>query len=285
VEAPPTSAARLLNLSTRALCETGDSVLIPGFYVGGSGTKRLLMRAVGPGLARFGVSAPLADPHIVLKRQGDNSIVATNEDWGDNANWQDIRDTARSLYAFGLAEGSKDAALLLDLPAGGYTIVASGHGEETGVSIVELYDVSGATDGARLINISNRGFVGVGGNIMIPGFVVSDEGSRTFLIRAVGPTLSRFNVPGVLADPKIEVYKRRPGTTTDDLILTNNTWGENGDTEQIRQAAASVSAFRLNDGSADAAFVVTLPPGAYTVNAKGVGDTTGVALVEVYLVP
>ena len=279
------SDARLLNLSTRALCQTGDNVLIPGFYVSGTGTKRLLMRAVGPGLARFGVSGPLADPQIVLKRQSDNSVVATNEDWGDNANWQDIRDTARSLYAFGLAEGSKDAALLLDLPAGGYTIVASGHGEETGVSIVELYDVSGATDTARLVNISNRGYVGVGGQIMIPGFVVSEEGSRTFLIRAVGPTLGRFGVPGLLADPRIEVYKRRPGTAIDDLILTNDTWGENGDAEQIRQAATSVSAFRLNDGSKDAAFVVTLPPGAYTVNAKGVDDSTGVALVEVYLVP
>ena len=285
VNPPVANDARLLNLSTRAVCLTGDDVLIPGFYVSGSGAKRLLMRAVGPELARFGVAGPLADPQIVLKRQGDNAIIATNEDWGDNANWEDIRDTARALFAFGLTEGSKSAALLLDLPAGGYTIVASGHGDETGVSIVELYDVSGSTDTARLINISNRGYVGVGGQIMIPGFVVSEEGSRTFLIRAVGPSLTRFGVGGVLADPKIEVYKRRPGTAIDDLILTNDAWGENGDAEQIRQAATSVSAFRLNDGSADAAFVVTLPPGAFTVNAKGVGDTTGVALVEVYLVP
>jgi len=285
VQDPPASAARLLNLSTRALCLTGDDVLIPGFYLDGAGTKRLLLRAVGPELTAFGVPGALADPQMVLKRRSDDAIVASNEDWGDNANWQEIRDTAAALFAFGLQTGSKSAALLLDLPAGGYTIVASGHGAETGVSIVELYDVTGATDTARLVNISNRGFVGVGGNIMIPGFVVSAEGSRTFLIRAVGPTLSRFNVQGVLADPRIDVYKRRPGTAIDDLILTNDTWGENGDAALVRQTASALFAFSLNEGSADAAFVVTLPPGQYTVNAKGVADTTGVALVEVYLVP
>jgi len=282
---PAQSGARLLNLSTRALCLTGDDVLIPGFYIEGSGTKRLLMRAVGPELKKFGVSLALADPHMILKRMSDGAVVATNDNWGDNANWPEIRDVARNLYAFGLTEGSTSAALLMDLPAGGYSIVASGQENQAGVSIVELYDASESSDQTRLVNISNRGYVDVGGNIMIPGFVVSEEGSRTFLIRAVGPTLSRFSVPGVLADPKIEVYKRRPGTAIDDLILTNDTWGENGDAEQIRQTASALHAFGLTEGSADAAFVVTLPPGAYTVNAKGVGDTTGVALVEVYLVP
>jgi hypothetical protein len=120
---------------------------------------------------------------------------------------------------------------------------------------------------------------------MIPGFVVSEDGSRTFLIRAVGPTLARFNITGFLPDPWFEVYKRRPGTGTDDLVLSNDTWGENGDAEAIRQAALTVRAFRLNDGSADAALLVTLPPGAYTVNAKGKASDTGVALVEVYLMP
>ena len=285
IKSDATSAARLLNLSTRALCLTDDDVLIPGFYIQGAGTKRLLMRAVGPELAKFGVSGTLADPQIVLKRQSDGEVLATNDNWGDNANWEEIRDTARAIYAFSLTEGSKSAALLTDLPAGGYTIVASGHGEETGVSIVELYEVQGTDDVARLVNISNRGYVGVGGDIMIPGFVVSNEGSRTFLIRAVGPSLARFNVSGVLADPMIEVYKRRPGTAIDDLILTNDTWGENGDADQIRTTAAALHAFKLNEGSTDAAFVVTLPPGAYTVNAKGKDGATGVAIVEVYLVP
>ena len=289
VEAAPASDARLLNLSTRALCQTGESVLIPGFYIDGAGSKRLLMRAVGPELARFNVANPLPDPVMVLKRfdTATNAYVdvATNDNWGDNANWQEIRDTTAALFAFSLQTGSADAALLMDLAPGGYTIVASGKGEATGVSIVELYETNGEAESARLINISNRGFVGVGGEIMIPGFVVSDTGSRTFLIRAVGPTLDRFTISGFLEDPWLEIYKRRPGTTTDDLVLSNDTWGENGDAETVRQAALAVSAFRLNEGSADAALVVTLPPGAYTVNAKGKGSATGVALVEVYLMP
>ena len=285
VDDPPPSDARLMNLSTRALCQTGDSVLIPGFFIQGTGTKRLLMRAVGPELLRLGVPGVLADPQMVLRRRSDDSVVATNDDWGDNANWQEIRDAAQSVFAFSLAQGSADAALLLDLPPGGYTIVASGQGDQTGVAIVELYELSGSSETTRLTNISNRGHVGVGGNIMIPGFVVSNDGSRRFLIRAVGPSLARFGVTGLLADPVMEIYKRRPGTATDDLILTNDTWGENGEAEDIRQAAVAVSAFRLEDGSADAALLVTLPPGAYTVNARGKDGSTGVAIVEVYLIP
>ena len=284
VPTPTASAARVLNLSTRALCQTGENVLIPGFYIQGTGTKRLLMRAVGPELAKFGVGNFLPDPQLVLRRASDKEIVATNDDWGDGPA-DDIRAAARAVYAFGLTDGSASAALLVDLPAGGYTITASGKGEETGVSIVELYEIAGASESTRLVNISNRGHVGVGGNIMIPGFVVSEEGSRTFLVRVVGPSLARFGVQGVLVDPMLEIYRRRPGTAIDDLILTNDTWGENGDAAAIKSTATAVQAFSLLEGSQDAAFVVTLPPGAYTVNAKGVGDTTGVAIVEVYLVP
>jgi subtilisin family serine protease len=284
VAAPPVSDARVVNLSTRALCQTGDNVLIPGFYISGAGTKRLLMRAVGPELAAFGVAGVLADPQVVLRRAGESTVLASNDDWGTGGA-DAIRAAGRSVYAFDLAEGSKSAALLMDLPAGGYTLTASGKGDTAGVSIVELYEVSGGSESSRLINISNRGHVGVGGNIMIPGFVVSEEGPRTFLIRVVGPSLAQFGVSGVLADPKLELYKRRPGTAIDDLLFTNDTWGENGDAAAIRQTATAVHAFGLVEGSRDAAFVVTLPPGAYTVNAKGMDDTTGVALVEVYLVP
>jgi len=288
----PLSDARLLNLSTRALCQTDDNVLILGFVVQGTGTKRLLMRAVGPELAAFAISNPLPDPQMILVRQSDRSTVAANDNWADNTNAADIVTAAASAWAFSLDAGSASATLLMDLTAGAYTIVSSGNSATgsvlEGVAIVELYEISppvGTTDDTRLVNLSTRGFVGVGGDIMIPGFVVSEEGSRTFLIRAVGPTLEDFSVTGTLSDPILRIYQRNNATGNEAVILANNNWGENGDADEIRDAAAAVHAFALLEGSADAACLVTLPSGPYTVHASGVGGATGVALVEVYLVP
>jgi hypothetical protein len=278
-------AARLLNLSTRALCLTGDDVLIPGFVIAGTGTKRLLIRAVGPELVPFGIPAPLPDPGMVLKRLVGGSYVdhASNDDWGANANAADIVAAAASVFAFDLAAGSRSSALLLDLPPGQYTVVASDTGTGTGIGIVELYDIDAAASGTRLTNISNRGFVGTGNELMIPGFVVSEEGPKTFLIRAVGPTLGDYQVSGVLADPHLAIHRRLVGGG-DEQILTNDNWGENGDAAATAAVAAQIYAFALRASSRDAAFVVTLTPGIYTVHATGVGTTTGVALVEVYVV-
>jgi M6 family metalloprotease-like protein len=282
VNAAASSNARPLNLSTRALARPGET-LIPGFVIEGTGTKRLLIRAVGPTLARLGVSGPLADPQLVLKRfdAGTNAYVdvLSNDDWGTAANAASIASTASALSAFSLNAGSADAAALVDLAPGRYTVVADGKGGASGLSMVELYDADTGTPTARMVNISNRGYVGVGGEIMIPGFVVSSEGSRTFLIRAVGPSLARFGVTGYLADPQLTVFS---GATP---ILSNDNWDGTAGAATTASVAAQVSAFALTAGSRDAAFVVTLPPGAYTVQASGVGATTGVALVEVYLVP
>jgi hypothetical protein len=162
----------------------------------------------------------------------------------------------------------------------------------TGVAIVELYDADEFTasppplaNRSRLSNISNRGFVGTGGNIMIPGFVVSSDGAKTLLIRAVGPGLSQFGVSGVLADPELTIYFRPHSGGTDTQILAQDNWGDSTDAARTASVAAQVFAFPLTSGSKDAAFVVTLQPGIYTVQASGVGGTTGVALVEIYEVP
>jgi hypothetical protein len=279
-------AGRLLNLSTRALCLTGNDVLIPGFVISGTGTKRLLLRAVGPELVPFGIPAPLPDPRVVLKRKVGDIYVdhATNDDWGVNTNVADIISAASSVYAFDLTAGSKSSALLLDLPAGQYTVIASDTGAGTGVAIVELYDTDPASSGTRLINISNRGYVGTGNDLMIPGFVVSAEGPKTLLIRAVGPTLTGYGVTGALADPQLAIYRREVNSPTDELLLRNDNWGENADAAEVAQVAGRVYAFPLPSGSKDAACVVTLTPAIYTVQASGVAGATGVALVEVYVV-
>jgi len=287
VQDPAATDARLLNLSTRALCQTGASIVIPGFVISGTGTKKILIRGVGPRLTDLGVVGALPDPVLTLKRDiggGASETLFTNDDWGTNANSAEIITVSAQVFAFPLLDGSKDAALLVDLPAGSYTVPTAGVNDTTGVSLVELYDADPGTPTARLINISNRGYVGVGGQIMIPGFVVSNVGSRTFLIRAVGPRLAGFGVPDVLLDPELLVYFR-DSMGVDHLILSNDDWGVGADAARTATVAGQVFAFPLDDGSKDAAFVVTLPPGSYTVNARGKNDSTGVALVEVYLVP
>ncbi|HEY1108247.1 MAG TPA: lamin tail domain-containing protein [Opitutaceae bacterium] len=286
VDTTASPAARLLNLSTRGVAQTAPNQLIPGFVIAGTGTKRLLVRAVGPTLGSFGVSGTLADPQLALKRfdAASNAYVdvTSNDNWGAAANAATIVSTTASVGAFALASGSADAAMVVDLPAGQYSAVASGAGNSTGVALVELYD-SATTGDARLANIATRGFVGTEGNVLISGFVISSEGSKTVLIRAVGPALGAFGVTGTLADPQLTVYGRATGATADSALLANNDWSTAAGASETAAVAARVGAFALASGSKDAALVATLPPGNYTVQASGVGGTTGVALVEIYV--
>jgi YVTN family beta-propeller protein len=135
----------------------------------------------------------------------------------------------------------------------------------------------GASGSARLINISTRAGVGTGGNILIPGFVIGGTGTETLLIRADGPALTGFGVAGALAQPSLSVFNSA-GT----VVASNTGWGTNTNPAQIASAATSVGAFALASGSADCALIASLPSGAYTVQISGVGNTTGVALAEVY---
>lgn len=218
---------------------------------------------------------------MTLKRWTGSAFeeVSTNDDWETNTNAADITQAIIDLGAFALTDG-RDAALLADLPAGRYTVVAGGVGDLTGVAIVELYDGDGDTTTTVLTNISNRGFVGTGASIMIPGVTVSSEGPKTFLMRAVGPALGQepFNLTGVLEDPKMTIFAGQQ------QILSNDNWGDSPDAAYTASIAAQLGAFVLPDGSKDAAFVVTLPPGNYTIQAAGVDGATGTAIVEVYVV-
>ena len=281
VTEPSSSSARLLNLSTRAIALTGDNVLIPGFVIGGSGRKALLIRSVGPTLIDYGLQGVLPDPRLSLKRFNGAGYddLAANDNWASSPNSAAIRAKAAELFAFPLGENSNDSALLVDLAPGQYSVVADDAGAQTGVAIVELYDADATTSTSRLINISNRGYVGTGESIMIPGFVVSAEGPKTVLIRAIGPTLATYGVSGVLADPTLSIYR------SDELLLNNDDWSIGPGVQHTRDVAVQVNAFALPEGSQDAAFVVTLNPGIYTVHARGANGTTGVALVEVYAVP
>lgn len=284
------SVPRLANLSTRGLSLRGSDQLIPGFVISGAGTKRLLIRAIGPTLGGFGVPGTLADPQLTLKRFDAASAryvdVRSNDNWGNPAaDAATVANVTSSVGGFALAAGSADAAMVVDLPAGQYSAVAGGAGDGTGVALVELYDASSGGE-ARLVNIATRGFVGTEGNVLISGFVISSEGPKTLLIRAIGPTLGGFGVEGALANPQLAIYGRPAGAATDTVIAANDDWNSDA-TAAARTAALAgqVGAFALPANSRDAALVLTLPPGSYTAQASGVGGTTGTALVEIYAAP
>ena len=274
------NAGRLTNLSIRTNAGTGAQTLIVGVVIGGAnttGTKPLLIRGVGPTLGVFGVAGALADP--VLSVFSGTTVVASNDNWDGDPQVTAIG-TQVGAFAYGSVT-SKDAALYSPaLNAGAYTVQIAGVGGTTGITLAEIYDATPVASffpaTARLINVSARTQVGTGADILITGFTIGGTTSKTLLIRAVGPTLGVFGVAGVLADPKLDLFS---GTT---VIQSNDNWGGGA---AITAAAASVGAFALDGASKDAVLLVTLPPGSYTAQVSGVGNTTGVALVEIYDVP
>ena len=267
----------LVNLSARASVGTGANVVIPGITVRGDKPKTLLLRAAGPALAALGVPGTLANPTVsVFNAAGDRVLV--NDNWGEVPDVAAVRAASIAQGAFALPEGSRDAAMLVTLAPGSYTVQVAGTGTGAaaqGVALVEVYEADAAP--STLVNLSCRARVGTGADILIAGFVVDGTERRRLLIRAVGPTLGTLGVTGTLADPKLEIIPS--GATTP--IASNDNWDAS-----LAPVMASVGAFALTPGSRDAALVVTLGPGSYTAQVSGVGTgAQGVAIVEVYDLP
>ena len=252
---------QLLNISTRLGVQTGNNVLIGGFIIGGTGNKQLLLRALGPTLTQFGVGGALADPTLEL-RDGAGALIATND------NWKDTQQAA--ITATGLAPpDDKESAILHTFAPGNNTAIVRGKNNTTGVGLVEAYDLDQAVS-PSLTNISTRGFVDTGNNVMIGGFI-SGNGLVKVLVRALGPTLSQFGVPDVLADPTLELREVN-GT----LVASNDNW------QDTQQADIQASGF-APPNTAESAIIVTRPPGNTTAVVSGKNNTTGNALVEVYI--
>ena len=256
---------RLYSLAVRTVLEA-DQVLIVGFTMGG-GAKNVLLRAVGPTLGTtFGVPGTMADPKLDL--YSGSSLITANDNWGGGSS---LAATFQSAGAFAYASAtSLDAALVASI-SGART--AHVYGRTAGVVLVEGYDV-GTGDAQRFTGLSARNRVGSGANILIAGFSLSGEGMRNLLIRAVGPALGGFGVPGVLSDPKLEIYQ---GSTK---IGENDNWSS-----MLSNAFSSVGAFQLTPGSKDAAITISLPANAYTVQVSGADGGVGEALVEIYELP
>ncbi|MEO6244071.1 MAG: NHL repeat-containing protein [Opitutaceae bacterium] len=278
--ADPATFSHISNLAIRSRAGAADKTLIVGFQIGGlgsSGAKPILLRAVGPTLAQFGVTGTLADPSLQLYSGA--TKIDQNDNWDGNSQ---IAALSAQVGAFALAGNtSKDAALFRpNFSAGSSSVWVVGGVGDTGIALAEVYDAT--PDNAfmattpRLTNVSARSEVGTGNDMLFAGFTIAGTGFKTVLIRAVGPSLDIFGVTGTLANPRLDLFS---GATK---IFDNDDWG--GD-ERMTSAFASVGAFALPAASRDAALLVTLAPGSYTVQVSGVGNTTGVALVEVYEVP
>ncbi len=280
IQSEPIYSTRLVNISTRGQVGAGGDVMISGFIVRGTTPKRVLVRAAGPALAGFGLTGVLAAPVLTVFDVA-GKILSTNTGWNTPANGTAIAAAASTAGAFPFAPTSADSALLLTLDPGTYTAQIAGANDTTGLAIIEAYDLDPlSVETARAINVSTRGVVGSGADKMIAGFVINGSAARRVLIRAVGPTLGVFGVPGTIAEPQLELYTGR-GL----LQASAGAWGLQTNADEIRSAAAVVNAFKLADGSKDSAMVVTLLPGAWTVQAGGPAGTTGVALIEVYVLP
>jgi hypothetical protein len=262
-EFSPAFGTRLLNISTRLQVLTDDKVPIGGFIVTGTGPKSVIIRGIGPSLIPFGITDALLDPTLELHDSSGN-IIMMNDDWQDTQK-DDIEAT-------GLAPNEdKESAILANLDPGSYTAILAGTNNSTGVGLVEVYDLD-QTAGSKLANISTRGFVDTGDNVMIGGFIVGpgDIGDTTVLIRAIGPSLTNFGVADVLADPVLELHDSDGNT-----LVTNDDWQ---DTQKDEIEATGLAP----SDDHESAILQTLAPGPYTAIVSGKDETTGVALVEAY---
>ena len=271
-------AGKIVNLSARADVGTGGNILIAGFVIQGTGSKDVVLRGVGPtlGLAPFSVPGVLVAPQLTLIAPATDQVIASDTAWGGSPA---LAAAFSQVGAFSLASTSSDSAVELALPAGSYTSQISGVNATSGVALAEIYDADLGSTASTLVNISARADVGTGGNILIAGFVIQGSQPVTLLLRGVGPTLggAPFNVPGVLAQPQIDLFN-----SANVNIQSNAGWNNN---PTLTAAFTATGAFALPSGSADAAMIATLPAGSYTLQLSGLNGSTGIGLVEVYLIP
>lgn len=258
------AASNASNISTRSYVQTGDKVLIGGFIISGTGQKKVLIRALGPSLTAFNVPNPLSDPVLEL-HDGSGALIATNDDWRTSQQ--------NEIIAAGLAPSDdKESALIATLSPGGYTAIVKGVNNAVGVGLVEVFDLDGPNAPTRLGNISTRSDVETNDNVMIGGFIVQGDTAKRVIIRAIGPSLSVGGAPiaGRLMDPTLELHD---GNGT--LLAQNDNWR----TTQQPEIDASLLA---PPDDRESAIISTLAPGGYTAIVRGSGNTTGIALVEMF---
>jgi hypothetical protein len=252
--------AQLLNIATRLRVQTGENVLIGGFIITGIDPKKVMIRGIGPSLAQF-FNGTLDDPTLELF-QG-NTLVASNNDW---------KESQAEIEATGIPPtNDKESAIVRTLVPGSYTAVLRGNGGSTGIGVVEAYDLDQGAN-SKLANIASRGFVDTDNNVMIGGLIMGPTGgvSTKVVVRAIGPSLSNFGIAGALQDPTLDLVDANGAS-----LRANDNWKDS------QQAEIEATGLQPSD-IREAALIETLAPGNYTAVVRGAGNTTGVALVEVY---
>ncbi len=256
------------NLSTRVNVGTDQDVLIGGFIITGTDQKHVVLRAIGPSLSQDKVANPLADPILEL-HDSTGAIVATNDNWKENSTADQMVLVANKLAP----KDDAESALVQTLAPGGYTAIVRGVGGDMGVALVEVYDIDNGATNSKLGNISTRGNVGTGEDVMIGGFIVGGGGGgfTTTIVRGLGPSLAGSGITDPLADPTLVL-----NDVNGNMIDSNDNWMDNPNAQTI------TSDHLAPKDAAESALYEILPPGSYTAILSGANATSGVGLVEVY---
>ena len=259
-----------LDISTRLRVETGQHVGIAGFIITGTTAKKIIVRALGPTLAQFGVPGVLQDPALDLY-DSSNNLIASNDNW--------MSSQQAGIQASGYAPGDNhEAAIVQTLAPGNYTAVVRGVNASVGAALLEVHDLD-QSSASLITNISTRGPVGINANVMIGGFIVGDglgsngDGSSTVLLRALGPELTSFGIADALLDPTLDLVDGNGN-----LVGSNDNWKDS------QQAAIQGTGLAPGDDH-EPAILATLIQGNWTAVVRGKNNTTGVGLIEVYRIP
>jgi hypothetical protein len=250
-----------LNISGRVFAKTGDKVGIGGFIISGSGTKRIMARAIGSSLS---INGKLQDPYLEI-HDSNGSEPLTND------NWRSLQEA--EIQQTGLAPtDDRESAIVKRLPAGNYTAIIRGADGSSGIGVVELYDLSG-TEPGELGNLSVRADVGTGDDVLFNGLILRGGNAKRVLFRALGPSVkvNGSTVPGALQDPVMELHDGNGG-----LMATNDNWPDAANAAEIQSTGLAPP------DNHESAILVTLPAGNYTTIVRGVGNTTGIGLAEAY---
>jgi hypothetical protein len=242
--------------------------MIGGFIITGNAPKPVVMRGIGPSLTSAGIPAAsvLNDPVIEL-HGASGALIISNDNWKDSPQRAQIEGTIFQ------PTDDREAVILATLPPAAYTVVLKGAGNTSGVGLIEVYDNNSAID-SELANISTRGFVQIGNEVMIGGFVLGGNTNPTNIaVRAIGPSLGSFGLINLLADPTLELHNA-DGT----IMVANDNWQD----DPASAALLTANGLGLSDPKESGIFTALAPPGQFTAIVAGKNGGVGIALVEIY---